>query len=185
MPSIPDTWKQAFPFGPSTFSNAGGAVSDLFSSDLQARGMHIKATGQRTEAGLYEQAAQLADLNDEFTKQSTAIKQTQSDREVSLGIGRESADIAGAGFSASGSALDLLRDSASQGALTHAVLGQQGLITEAGYEEQANSYRTMEAAANWGANQEDKLASQTKTYGEISAGIKGALSVASVASLFV
>jgi hypothetical protein len=46
-------------------------------------------------------------------------------------LGGQEADVAGAGFSEGGSALDLLRSSASQGALTHAVLGQQGLITEA------------------------------------------------------
>jgi hypothetical protein len=44
------------------------------------------------------------------------------------------ASTAGSGFQASGSSLDILRDSASQGAIAHAVLGQQGLITEAGYQ---------------------------------------------------
>ena len=35
----------------------------------------------------------------------------------------------------------------SRGALAKAVLGQQGLIPEAGYEEQAQSYQTMASAA--------------------------------------
>ncbi len=47
--------------------------------------------------------------------------------------------MAGAGLGESGSALDILRDSASQGALTKATLGQQGLINEAGYQEQQQS----------------------------------------------
>jgi hypothetical protein len=36
-----------------------------------------------------------------------------------------------------------LRDSASQGALNRAVLVQQGHITEAGCQEQAESYRAL------------------------------------------
>jgi hypothetical protein len=49
---------------------------------------------------------------------------------------------------ASGSGLDILAQSASQGALQQAVIQRQGLITEQGYEEQAQSYRNMESAAD-------------------------------------
>ena len=38
-----------------------------------------------------------------------------------------------------GSALDILRSSAQQGSITKAVAGQQGLIEEAGFEEQGQS----------------------------------------------
>jgi hypothetical protein len=40
-----------------------------------------------------------------------------------------------------------LRSSASQGALNRAVLSHHGLITEADYQEQAQSYPTMQQAA--------------------------------------
>jgi hypothetical protein len=54
--------------------------------------------------------------------------------------------------------VDLLPDSAAQGALTKAVLGQQGLIEEAGYEEQAKSYALMAQASRMSADAEDKAA---------------------------
>ncbi len=85
--------------------------------------------------------------------------------------------MAASGFASSGSALDLLRDSAAQGAMTKAVLGQQGLIEEAGYEEQAKSYQLMSSAANMAATADEKAA--TGMY--FSAAIKA---VAAVASMF-
>lgn len=161
-------------FGASTITDAGGAVSDLFA----AAGDRAKAAGDRTEATDYGLASDLAGQNEQFTETSTAIKEAQQQREVTLGLGKTSADVAGAGFSASGSALDIMRDSAAQGALTHAVLGQQGLITEAGYQEQQTAYTNMQGAANAAANAEDNAAFGA----DITAGIKGA---ASIATLFV
>jgi hypothetical protein len=45
----------------------------------------------------------------------------QAEREMYQSLGQTKADVAGAGFAESGSALDLLRQSASQGALQQAV----------------------------------------------------------------
>ena len=161
-------------FGASTFTDFGGAVSDLFAS-----GAHkAKAQGDLIEAKNYDLASALALQNEKFTETSTAIKQAQIERENVKMLGGQEADIASAGFAASGSALDLLRESASQGALTHAVAGQQGLITEAGYTEQAQSYTNMSQAAHLAADAENKAA-ETSTITGI---IKG---VAGVASLFI
>ncbi len=182
-------------FGNATFSDAGSAVNDLFSSQANATGLRIKsqgirlqAEGNRVEAGNYDLASTLAKQNEQFTEQSTAVKQLQADRQIELGIGQETADIAGAGFGKSGTALDLLRSSAQQGALQKAVLGQQGLITEAGYQEQAQSFTNMAGYARYAAGQEDSIASQTDRLadttarnGLISAGIKG---IAAAATLF-
>lgn len=63
-------------------------------------------------------------------------------------MGQTTADVSGAGFGMSGSALDILRSGAQQGALTKQVLAQQGLISEAGYEEQQQSYLNMAQAAD-------------------------------------
>ena len=165
-----------------TFSDLGGAVSDLFAgmgasdnanlkaqSDLiQAEGIQTSANGTRiqaqgtqiqsqgiaisadllrlqaqgdlAEASEYDLAGNLANANATFTAQSTAIQQTQQDRALYQSLGTTQAGVAGAGFAESGSAMDVLRSSASQGALTRAVLGQQGLVTEAGYQEQAQTY---------------------------------------------
>jgi hypothetical protein len=138
----------------SAISSFGGAVSDLFAADAY----RFKAQGDQYEKENYQLAAQFADQNVQYTEWSTAIKQMQEDRELSKSLGETRADVAGAGFAASGSALDLLRESASQGAIARAVTGEQGLITEAGYKEQADSYRNMAAAAQVAIDAENKAA---------------------------
>lgn len=161
-------------FGSSTFMDLGGAVSDLFA----AEGHKSKAAGDRVEAENYDLASGLALQNEKFTETSTEIKQAQLDRNIYQTMGATRADVAGSGFAESGSALDLLRDSASQGALTKAVAGQQGLITEAGYKEQSQSYTNMASAARMAADAEDKAAVGS----DITAGIKTA---ATIATLFI
>jgi hypothetical protein len=158
--------------GSSTFSDLGGAVSDLFAADAD----RSKAKGDAFEKENYTEAADLADQNEKFTEASTAIKQAQNDRQLTQTLGGQASDVANAGFSASGSALDIMRDSASQGALTKAVAGEQGLITEAGYKEQADSYNNMAQAAQVAIDAENKAAEGA----DITAGIKGAAAVASL-----
>lgn len=172
-----------------TFSDIGGAASDLFaglgasakgklqadglrlqasgtrisaqSTRLSAEGLRTKAQGDLAEAGNYDLAAALARDNEAYTEQSTRVQQAQLDRQVTQAIGGQQAGVAGAGFAASGSALDLLRDSASQGALARGVLGQQGAITEAGFEEQAKSFDTMSATGRATAASEFDIAGKT------------------------
>lgn len=151
-------------FGAATFTAFGGAASDLFAGF----GDKAKAQGDFAEAKEYTLASELATQNEKFTETSTAIKEAQQSRELTQTLGGQQADVAGAGFAESGSSLDLLRDSASQGALTHAVLGQQGLITEAGYTEQAKSYADMSAAATAAGN----AANDASVFADITGGIK-------------
>ena len=153
-----------------TFSNIGGAVSDLF----QASAFRTKGQGLRTEANEYLLSRDLAFQNEAFTKNSTEIQETQASRAIEKTLGGQAAQVAASGFGNAGSALDLLRDSANQGALQKAVLSQQGLITEAGYEQQAQSYNLMAANAQMAAQASDKAA-QGAT---MSAYIKGATAVA-------
>lgn len=157
-------------------SDITGAVSDLFqgfgdeasaSADLSkaaaarvgAQADLLKAQGDTLEGQQYGEAATLSDLNAQFTEQSTRIQEAQADRTLFGALGAERSSVAASGFGEGGSAGDILRSSASQGALNRAVLTQQGLITEAGYKEQADSYRTMQQAAGI-AVQEDTLAAQ-------------------------
>jgi hypothetical protein len=133
------------------------------------------------EAQEYGIAATEAMQEAQFTKVSTAIQGFQQERELSQSLGQTTADVAGAGFATSGSALDLLRSSASQGATQQAVTQQavtqqQGLVTEQGYEEQAQSYLNMESAADMAASAEKKAA----TGAEIGAGFQFAAGVASL-----
>lgn len=173
----------------STISSLGGAASDLFaglgasakgklqadglrltaegtrigadSTRLNASSLRIKARGDLAEADNYDLAADLALKNQQYTATSTRVQQAQLDRQTFQAIGGQKASVAGAGFASSGTALDLMRDSASQGALARGVLGQQGAITEAGFEEQQKSYQTMSAAARATAAGEFGIADQT------------------------
>ena len=167
-------------FGSGTINSAGGAVQDIFGGQATGAGLRLRARGNLAEADNYDLAATLARQNAAFTEESTAVKTAQMGRAVYRGIGTAESDIAGAGFAMSGSALDILRDSASQGALTKAILGRQGLITEAGYEEQAQSFTNMSKAARYAAEEQDKMAGTAERNGWITGGIKGAAALASL-----
>lgn len=108
-----------------SFSDIGGAVSDLFSS-----------AGDSLSAGSYRQAAAISGNNAKLEEQSTAIKEAAIQRQNYKVLGGQQNDVASAGFSASGSALDLMRDSIQQGAMTKAVAGLQGQINENGFLSQ-------------------------------------------------
>jgi len=141
-------------FGASTISDIGGIFSDLG----KASALKPKAAGERLESEQYTLAAGLADLNEKYTEESTAIKGFQNQRKAYLTIGEANADIASNNFQAAGSSLDILRDSETQAALTTAVIQQQGLIEEKSYEEQAASYRIMAQATDMAAAADDKAA---------------------------
>ncbi len=159
--------------GNNTFSDFGAAASDLGAY----YGTKAKAAGDLAEQQEYTLAGQLAGQNEQFTEMSTQIKEAQTQREITKAMGTTSADIAGAGFSASGSGLDVLRESAGQGALTKAVTSEQGLITEAGYAEQQASYNLMAAAAGDAANAEKKAG----TFDLIAGGINAVAGFATLA----
>jgi len=131
-------------FGTGTINSIGGAVGDLFA----AEGYRSKAKGLQFEKANYTAAAGMADKNAEFTELSTGIKLAQLDRSIFKSLGQTTADVAGAGFASSGSALDILADSASQGSLTKSVTQQQGIIDAENYKVQAQSYRNMAQAAD-------------------------------------
>jgi hypothetical protein len=159
-------------FGTGTIGSAGGAVQDLFAADAH----RSKAQGLRIQADSYDRSAEFSEQSAQFTKTSTEIKQAQLDRDIYKTLGGQAADVAGAGFAASGSALDILRDSASQGALTKAVGSLQGLITEEGFEVQAKNYTAMGAAARLAADAEDNAADGAMW----SSAFKGAAAITSI-----
>jgi hypothetical protein len=131
--------------GVSTQQIAAGAtaVSDIFAGF--AEGEQIQ--GAEAEQQQYELAAGEAGQEAQYTVMSTALQTAQEQREINLSLGKTQAQVAGAGLSLSGSALDVLRSSAAQGALQKATTQYQGLITQQGYEEQQAAYQTMANAA--------------------------------------
>jgi hypothetical protein len=159
-------------FSPTTFSDAGGAVSDLFS----AIGDQYKAQGDLIEQDMYTSDAALATQNAQFTQTSTAIKLAQQSRAQFQSQSETEANVASAGFAQSGSSLDILANNASQGALTQQVLQQQGLITEEGYTEQATAYTDQANAEGVAA----KGAETAEIGAGISAAFKGAAALATL-----
>lgn len=139
----------------SLINSGGQAIQDLFGSE-----------GATAEANSYNTAAQLAQQNAALTAASTRIQETQTARSVLQTEGTQITDVAGAGFTESGSALDLLRSSAQQGALQESLTNIQGAINENAYAAQAGAYKGAAAAANENAS--------ANTVGAISA-IGGAL----------
>lgn len=162
-----------------TFSDLGGAVSDLFagiaattSANLKAQGLQIeamgtditaqslitKAQGDIAEGQEYGLAATLAQQNSAYTAASTRIQASQEQRTITQTMGTAKAAVAGSGLASGGSSFYLLRDSAAQGGIALAALRQQGAITEAGYNEQAASYQLMQTTAQTTATEETAMA---------------------------
>lgn len=108
------------------FGDIGSAVKDIFGG-----------IGQLKAAGSYEEGASIARQSARETEWSTAIQQVKLDREIFKTVSGQAADVAGAGFTAGGSAGDLLRDSVSQGALAHQLTQVQGDINAEAYKAQA------------------------------------------------
>ncbi len=165
----------------STFSNAGGAVTDLYGafgakqkSELSAEGLELKAKGDLAEATQYDLAGQ-------YTRTIGAIQSAQQDRSTTMQIGGQQAAIAGGGFAASGSGLDILADSARQGALAKATI-------ETGTEEKSDSYSLMANTARETAATEEDIANKTRSAGTMAmfgdfagAALKGAAAIATLA----
>lgn len=182
-------------------SGVSGAVSELFSGfasekkgdmyRLQSDADILKGIGAAYEGMSYSRAGDLARLNADFTARSTAIQAAQSDRQVYMSLGSQRAGYGASGLAESGSAIDVLRGSAQQGALERSVLLQQGVITEEGYREQAEVYGNMVEASKVAvegsriASQQHKLAAEAEDNAAIGHYIGGAIKgVTAVASLF-
>lgn len=114
----------------------GNAAGDLFG----AAGEGIAAKGYTEAAGRERLAAKI-------TAGATVIQRAAAYRQVERTLGGQRADIASAGFSFSGSAIDLMADSARQGAISDALIENQGQIEVQGHESSAAMYENQAAQA--------------------------------------
>ena len=130
-------------YGPSNVAAAGSGVSDIFAGfgDID------KMKADELESGQYTEAAQFAGEEAEYSQDSTAIQMAQKNREATMAMGKTASEVAGAGFAANGSALDIMRSNAQQGALATAVTSENGQIQTQGYQEQQQSFETMATIA--------------------------------------
>lgn len=168
------------PVGAQTAGYAGAAATDILGGQATRSGLRITAAGNFAEADEYDLAATLAKRNMQFTKSSTEVKMVMNERDIERTIGLQREQTGALGFAESGSSLDLLRDSAAQGSLSQALIGQQGLITEAGYKEQAESFHMMSAAARMAGEAEQDQGDTAARNGWITGGIIAAAAVATV-----
>ena len=126
-------WTQNFGLG---IASAGSAVTDLFGG-----------LGDLAEAGEYEQAADLAKEEAQFTQIQTGVQVVQQQRQITQALGSETAGYASSGIAMSGTALDVLQSSAEQGALAKQMTQFKGEQQVYAYDEQAKSYEQMAEAA--------------------------------------
>ena len=119
------------------FSDFGGAAQAIFGG-----------LASQQSAGTYRQAADIAGQNAVYAKEGADIRTYQLGRKAFQATSGQQADIAGAGFSAGGSALDLLRDSTTQGHLATAASQIQGSIDVNTYKQSQVAYEGEAAAAD-------------------------------------
>jgi hypothetical protein len=176
-----------------------GAEAQVAMANASAQADILQGQGDILEGQTYGLASTLAQTNAAYTAQSTAIQESQAQRQLYMTLGTAAAAASGSGSSGGGSAADIIRNSAQQGALNQSVIAQQGLITEAGYTEQANAYTLQQQAAGVAAQaQQASAAGETEAaadyqkeadlFGESATGdfFGAALSgVAGVAQLFM
>lgn len=113
----------------------GGGISDLF-----------QASGDKMDASSLDDAANMEDVNAKIAAASGQIQTAAAQRDLFKVGGQQQQAIATGGFTESGSALDIARDTASQGSITMALIGAQTSIDVQGYEVQAAQDRAQSAS---------------------------------------
>lgn len=110
-------------------SSAGSAVSDIFG-----------AIGSFESAAAYDKAKGYAEQNVAITKKATAIQEQQAQRQIYQAIGAQKSAVGASGFAQTGSASDIIRATAQQGALSRTLIATQGQITENNFAAEAAAY---------------------------------------------
>ena len=117
-------------------ADRGSAAADL-----------LTATGADEASSAYTTAASIAASNEALTQRGGQIQQEQEQRTITQALGTESADVAGAGFKNSGSALYLMKSSLQQGALAKQLISNSTEITAQGFAQQDVAYTGQATAA--------------------------------------
>lgn len=131
-----------------SFSGGGSASGITAGGALKGLGSVFGAIGDFQEANAYGDAAKIATHNEYLSTLQGKIEQSQAQRQVNLVSGAQSAGYASGGLARSGSALDVMRNTAQQGALQHAIIGMKAGAQSEGYMEQAQQFKKMQQAAD-------------------------------------
>jgi hypothetical protein len=163
----------ATPANTSSLIAESGLVNALYQEEgtaTQAAGtqaaLSTEAAGTLAEGTQYGQAATIAGGNAQLATLSGQLQEYQNTRTLMNTLGTQAADISGAGFANSGSALYLARSSLQQGLLQNQVLGLNAQLEAGGYLEQQQASEAEEQAANTAAATES---SEASTAGSLSA----------------
>jgi hypothetical protein len=113
----------------------------------KASGDFASAAGDFAEASAYSKAATYAKQNSVIAAEAGRIKEFQTRRAIFQTLGQQGAAYAAGNLSKSGSAIDVYRNSVSQGALEKAIVQEQTQINVTGYLEQASEFSGLSAAA--------------------------------------
>lgn len=124
-----------------------GAIGDISSGIGDLFG----SSADKQSAGSYDKAAALELVNARIAGSSTQIQETALKRQIYSTEGAQTDAIAGSGFASSGTALDLARDTAKQGALSNSLLAANGEIQIQDYTEKSNEYAAEATAARTAA----------------------------------
>ncbi len=125
MPIIPDYGSS----GGFSAGNIAGAAGGMFGAVSDIFGGYAASQGSKMSATQYGRAAQV-------TKEQTSIEELAARRQIYQTQGSAQAAVAGNGFQLGGSALDVLRSNAQQGALTQGAISLQGAAQEQSYLQQ-------------------------------------------------
>lgn len=122
--------------GGTDFAGLAGGVGSLFGG-----------IGDLFSSGGYDEAAKYEKQNAALAETVNRIQAQQADREAYQLVGGIQSDVAGGGFSLSGSAIDLLRSNARAASLNKAMNSTEGQITVNSYKAKAAEYSAMASAS--------------------------------------
>jgi len=129
-----------------------GAAGSFLGGQANSAALQASAEGYRKEAQGFRDAANLEGFNIAYAGASGQLQDFAAARQIYKSESGTRADVAGAGFSGQGSAGDILRESAQQGAMQRSIIGTQTAINE-------NTYKIQQTAYNAEADQADAAAS--------------------------
>lgn len=168
----------AVSLGVGAIQSAGGAVADLYA----AQGATTSAAADEAAASEFGSAAALAGQNALIYQSSGQIQQAATKRALYQTQGTASADVGANGLRMSGSAADILKSNASQGAIQLAMQQAQTGINVTGAQEQQTAYEAEQTQAT-GAAKVAEAAASGDTMGSIIGGISTVAEIAGAIAL--
>jgi hypothetical protein len=158
-----------------------GGVSSLIGGNAASAGSKAAAKAYGVAAGYADQNAQLALENEALAQKGTEITKLGFTRQLYQVMGGARADVAASGLAQSGSAEDVMRSTAQQGALTKSLITLQGDIAAKGYEAESLSYKAQAASYAGQAQAATAQAGAQKSGGTL--GLIGGI-IGGIASIF-